>query len=96
MLVAPDQVGHFCIRNSPNSDRKMSVTGHAVKQAQTGTYMINLKTKIVYIDSCFILYRSLFHTRKKCFLSGLLIAKKRLFRNPVPGGCGGGTVLFVS
>ena len=28
--------------------------------------------------------------------SGLLIAKKKLFRNPVPGGCGGGTVLFVS
>ncbi|XP_066027051.1 probable cysteine desulfurase isoform X1 [Pocillopora verrucosa] len=27
---------------------------------------------------------------------GLLIAKKRLFRNPVPGGCGGGTVLFVT
>ena len=27
VLVAPDQVGHFCIRNSPNSDRKMSVTG---------------------------------------------------------------------
>ena len=28
--------------------------------------------------------------------TGLLIAKKKLFRNPVPGGCGGGTVLFVS
>ncbi|XP_074637843.1 putative cysteine desulfurase [Acropora palmata] len=27
---------------------------------------------------------------------GLLIAKKKLFRNPVPGGCGGGTVLFVT
>lgn len=27
---------------------------------------------------------------------GLLIAKKSVFRNPVPGGCGGGTVLFVS
>lgn len=29
-------------------------------------------------------------------LSGLLIAKKSVFKNPVPGGCGGGTVLFVS
>ncbi|XP_068761466.1 probable cysteine desulfurase isoform X1 [Montipora capricornis] len=27
---------------------------------------------------------------------GLLIAKRTLFRNPVPGGCGGGTVLFVT
>ncbi|KAM7426256.1 hypothetical protein ABFA07_022429 [Porites harrisoni] len=27
---------------------------------------------------------------------GLLIAKKSVFRNPVPGGCGGGTVLFVT
>ncbi|CAH3136888.1 unnamed protein product [Porites lobata] len=27
---------------------------------------------------------------------GLLIAKRRVFRNPVPGGCGGGTVLFVT
>ena len=27
---------------------------------------------------------------------GLLIAKKNVFKNPVPGGCGGGTVLFVS
>jgi len=27
---------------------------------------------------------------------GLLIAKKKLFRNPVPGGCGGGTVIFVT
>jgi len=26
----------------------------------------------------------------------LLIAKKSVFKNPVPGGCGGGTVLFVS
>ena len=30
------------------------------------------------------------------FYIGLLIAKKSVFRNPVPGGCGGGTVLFVS
>ena len=28
--------------------------------------------------------------------SGLLIAKKKLFVNPVPDGAGGGTVLFVS
>jgi len=28
--------------------------------------------------------------------SGLLIAKKSVFKNPVPGGCGGGTVLFVT
>lgn len=27
---------------------------------------------------------------------GVLIAKKKLFRNPVPHGCGGGTVLFVT
>ncbi|XP_014661429.1 PREDICTED: probable cysteine desulfurase isoform X2 [Priapulus caudatus] len=27
---------------------------------------------------------------------GVLIAKKHLFRNPVPHGCGGGTVLFVT
>ncbi|XP_078347514.1 putative cysteine desulfurase isoform X1 [Oculina patagonica] len=27
---------------------------------------------------------------------GLLIAKKSVFKNPVPGGCGGGTVLFVT
>lgn len=26
----------------------------------------------------------------------MLIAKKSVFKNPVPGGCGGGTVLFVS
>ena len=32
-----------------------------------------------------------------CFAAlGLLIAKKKVFKNPVPGGCGGGTVLFVS
>ena len=30
------------------------------------------------------------------YFVGLLIAKKKLFRNPVPGGCGGGTVMFVS
>ena len=32
------------------------------------------------------------------FLSstGLLIAKKKLFKNPIPDGAGGGTVLFVS
>ena len=28
--------------------------------------------------------------------SGILIAKKSLFRNPVPSGCGGGSVFFVS
>ena len=27
---------------------------------------------------------------------GVLIAKKALFRNAVPDGCGGGTVLYVS
>ncbi|XP_048585215.1 uncharacterized protein LOC5521527 isoform X3 [Nematostella vectensis] len=27
---------------------------------------------------------------------GVLIAKKSLFTNPIPGGCGGGTVLFVT
>ncbi|XP_020895282.2 uncharacterized protein LOC110234254 [Exaiptasia diaphana] len=27
---------------------------------------------------------------------GLFIAKKHVFKNPVPGGCGGGTVLFVT
>ena len=35
---------------------------------------------------CFVLFCS----------SGCLIAKKKVFRNPVPGGCGGGTVVFVS
>ena len=29
-------------------------------------------------------------------LPGVLIAKKKVFKNPVPGGCGGGTVLYVS
>ncbi|CAH3196907.1 unnamed protein product [Porites evermanni] len=28
--------------------------------------------------------------------SGILIAKKSLFRNPVPSGCGGGSVFFVT
>ena len=28
--------------------------------------------------------------------TGLLLAKKKLFKNPVPDGAGGGTVLFVS
>lgn len=27
---------------------------------------------------------------------GVLVAKKNLFRNPIPSGCGGGTVFFVS
>jgi selenocysteine lyase/cysteine desulfurase len=27
---------------------------------------------------------------------GILVAKKKLFKNPVPTGCGGGTVFFVS
>ena len=27
---------------------------------------------------------------------GILIAKKSLFSNPVPSGCGGGSVFFVS
>ena len=27
---------------------------------------------------------------------GVLVAKKNLFRNPVPHQCGGGTVFFVS
>jgi hypothetical protein len=26
---------------------------------------------------------------------GILVAKKKLFKNPVPTGCGGGTVFFV-
>ena len=26
---------------------------------------------------------------------GILVAKKKLFQNPVPTGCGGGTVFFV-
>ena len=30
------------------------------------------------------------------YFSGLLIAKKKLFRNPVPSDCGGGSVFFVS
>ena len=35
----------------------------------------------------------------KCFgliSPGILIAKKRLFKNSVPSGCGGGSVFFVS
>ena len=29
-------------------------------------------------------------------ISGVLVAKKSLFRNRVPDGCGGGSVFFVS
>lgn len=43
---------------------------------------------ISYLPIC--LYFVLFYS------SGCLIAKKKVFRNPVPGGCGGGTVVFVS
>lgn len=28
--------------------------------------------------------------------TGILVAKKSLFRNTVPNGCGGGTVFFVT
>ena len=31
-----------------------------------------------------------------CSNTGVLIAKKSLFKNRVPGGVGGGTVVFVS
>lgn len=32
-----------------------------------------------------------------CFcITGVLVAKKALFRNSVPNGCGGGTVFFVT
>ena len=31
-----------------------------------------------------------------CFLAGVLVVKKKLFRNDVPDECGGGTVFFVS
>ena len=31
-----------------------------------------------------------------CCSSGILLAKKSLFTNPVPSGCGGGSVFFVS
>jgi len=31
-----------------------------------------------------------------CQFAGILVAKKSLFVNPVPSGCGGGSVFFVS
>lgn len=31
-----------------------------------------------------------------CHATGILVVKKKLFRNPVPSVCGGGTVFFVS
>ena len=31
-----------------------------------------------------------------CYFAGILVAKKSLFVNPVPSGCGGGSVFFVS
>ena len=36
-----------------------------------------------------------FNENKILFSKGILVAKKNLFKNPVPNGCGGGTVFFV-
>lgn len=36
-------------------------------------------------ETCFSFY----------FSTGILVAKKKLFKNPVPSGCGGGSVFFV-
>jgi len=36
-------------------------------------------------EMCFSIY----------FSTGILVAKKKLFENPVPSGCGGGSVFFV-
>ena len=36
-------------------------------------------------ETCFSIY----------FSTGILVAKKKLFENPVPSGCGGGSVFFV-
>ena len=36
-------------------------------------------------EICFSIYVS----------TGILVAKKKLFKNPVPSGCGGGSVFFV-
>ena len=53
----------------------------------------------ILLALCFIIISYLFliclYFVLFCF-SGCLIAKKKVFRNPVPGGCGGGTVVFVS
>jgi selenocysteine lyase/cysteine desulfurase len=36
------------------------------------------------------------HKRLSPVFSGILIAKKSLFKNTAPNGCGGGTVFFVT
>lgn len=63
----------------------------------TLTIPTNISKVVEYVFLSMLYFDLISKSMHQLFaFSGLLIAKKKLFRNPVPGGCGGGTVLFVS
>ena len=65
-------------------------------------YLFCNKYIMCYLLNCFhiIIFTYLLIFLFTCLLLflfiGILVAKKSLFVNPVPSGCGGGSVFFVS